>query len=178
MPGALPESPGRVNGRLTSGESAAPLVGHDTQFGGRVASASERPSGPFRRPGCEVSIRGSLRERLLDHRNGANPEVSIRGSLREQDPRSQARSALGSRIASRSLELHRARPPDSFGGRVASASERIETSLPPCGTEPQIALRRLAARATSLRDSRGRPPQDTARPTGTFTRRPGAFRSQ
>jgi hypothetical protein len=44
--------------------------------GGRVASASERIEttratfGSISRPGYEVSIRGSQREQLLDHRNG------------------------------------------------------------------------------------------------------------
>jgi hypothetical protein len=44
----------------------------------RLKSAGVRD--PYRRTGYEVSIRGSLREQLLDHRNGWG------GSLREQRP--------------------------------------------------------------------------------------------
>jgi hypothetical protein len=39
----------------------------------RLKSAGVRD--PYRRTGYEVSIRGSLREQLLDHRNGAAPVV-------------------------------------------------------------------------------------------------------
>jgi hypothetical protein len=62
----------------------------------------------------EVSIRGSLREQLLDHRDGeTRHEVSIRGSLREQLPFETA-SFLG--LLRASLDHRRTNP----GGRVAT----------------------------------------------------------
>ena len=54
-----------------------------------------RSLGSYRRPGCEVSIRGSLREQLLDHRDG------VAASGTDIRPFTAARGAWAARYAAR-----------------------------------------------------------------------------